>query len=131
MSEQIQVHRFDVVVVGAGPAGAHAAGSMARAGLEVALVDRKAKGHAGAQWLNGVAPWMMDKAGVPRPASTKGKERGPIFSMAVPGAERRVRIVDNPVLDVDMRELGTELADAFEAAPSAHPFWEHDVTGVN
>ncbi|MBT6179518.1 MAG: FAD-dependent oxidoreductase [Deltaproteobacteria bacterium] len=131
MSEQIQVHRFDVVVVGAGPAGAHAAGSMARAGLEVALVDRKAKGLAGAQWLNGVAPWMMDKAGVPRPASTKGKERGPIFSMAVPGAERRVRIVDNPVLDVDMRELGTELADAFEAAPSAHPFWEHDVTGVN
>ena len=46
MSGQIQTQSVDVVVIGAGPAGAHAAGSMARAGLEVALVDRKAKGKA-------------------------------------------------------------------------------------
>ena len=130
MSEQIQVRTFDVVVVGAGPAGAHAAGCMARAGLEVALVDRKPKGGAGAQWLNGVAFWMLDEAGVPRPTSTMGQDKGPIFSMAVPGAQRRVRIVDNPVLDMDMRELGAELADTFEQSPSAHPFWKHDVTDV-
>lgn len=130
MSEKIQVRRFDVVVVGAGPAGVHAAGSMARAGLDVALVDRKPKGKAGAQWLNGVAPWMLEAAGVPMPASAVGKT-GVIFTMGVPGAERRVRLVDNPVIDVDMRELGAELAAAFEKAPSAYPFWEHDVTGVD
>ena len=48
MSEQIQSQSVDVVVVGAGPAGAHAAGCMARAGLDVALVDRRLKGQAGA-----------------------------------------------------------------------------------
>ena len=130
MSGQIQTQSVDVVVIGAGPAGAHAAGSMARSGLEVALVDRKAKGKAGAQWLNGVAPWMLDKAGVPRPASTNNRDRGPIFSMAAAGAQRRVRIVDNPVLDMNMIELGLELADSFEQCGSAHSFWEHDVIDV-
>ena len=96
----------------------------------MALVDRKAKGKAGAQWLNGVAPWMLDEAGVARPASTNNRDRGPIFSMAAPGAKRRVRIVDNPVLDMNMIELGTELAEAFEVCNSAHSFWEHDVVDV-
>lgn len=131
MSQQIDVISVDVVVVGAGPTGAHAAACMARAGLEVALVDRKPKGAAGAQWLNGVAFWMLDTAGVTRPASIQGCESGQIFSMEAPGASRRIRITDNPVCDLDMRELGLQLANEFENAGSAHAYWEFDVADVH
>lgn len=124
-------HSVDVVVAGAGPAGAHAAACMAHAGLEVALIDRKPKGGAGAQWLNGVPIWMLDEAGVSRPASLGERTMGPIFSMTTPTASRRVRVTRNPVSDLDMRELGQQLADTFESAPSASSYWEHDIIDVN
>jgi len=54
--------RFDVVIVGAGTAGASAAYQFARRGRRVALVDAKAFDASGARWVNGVAPWMFAPA---------------------------------------------------------------------
>ncbi len=120
---------FDVVVVGAGPAGAHAAGLLAHGGLRVALVDRRARGEAGAQWVNGVAFWMLEAAGVMRPSELEGKpDRGPPFTMCVPGSDTRLRVENNPVADLDMRAFGLELVERFESASSGESFWEHHVS---
>ena len=43
------VDRADVVVVGAGPCGAHAAGELAQLGLDVIVIERRSRGEAGAQ----------------------------------------------------------------------------------
>ncbi|HLU43307.1 MAG TPA: FAD-dependent oxidoreductase, partial [Microthrixaceae bacterium] len=46
--------KYDVVVVGAGTAGANAALQLARRGRSVLLVERRAAHLGGAQWHNGV-----------------------------------------------------------------------------
>ena len=63
------VQRFvvDVVVLGAGTAGANAAGQLAERGLRVVLLERRAATDAGAQWHNGVLDWQFVAAGVDPP----------------------------------------------------------------
>ena len=56
----------DVVVVGAGTAGAAAAWQLARRGLRVTVLKRRSRAAAGARWVNGVPPWTFDAAGIPR-----------------------------------------------------------------
>jgi pyruvate/2-oxoglutarate dehydrogenase complex dihydrolipoamide dehydrogenase (E3) component len=46
----VEAETFDVVVVGAGPAGEHAAGRLADAGLAVALVERELVGGECSYW---------------------------------------------------------------------------------
>ena len=65
----MKAHEYDVVVVGAGSAGACAAYHLAGSGLSVALLDRRDLSAAGARWPNGIPPWMFDRAGLDRPES--------------------------------------------------------------
>lgn len=61
------MRRADVVVVGAGTAGAAAALSFARRGASVILVDRRSEGRTGARWIDSVPRWCFEQAGVDAP----------------------------------------------------------------
>jgi flavin-dependent dehydrogenase len=115
--------RGDVVVVGAGPAGAWAAAQMARAGLRVALVDRARRGEAGAQWVNGVAGWCFEAAALSPPQAPELLGEGHRFHLLSPSGSARVVVEDNPIFEVDMRALGARVAAAAEAAGAAL-YWE-------
>ncbi len=50
----MQIHEFDVAVLGAGPAGAASALFHARSGFRVALIERREFAKAGPSWVNGL-----------------------------------------------------------------------------
>jgi flavin-dependent dehydrogenase len=112
---------FDVVVVGAGSAGAAAAGFLAAAGRRVALTDVRPFGGAGARWVNGVPPWMFDRAGVARPEPPERRPGGAPFTLLGPDGRRHLTLEPNPVWSVDMRLLVDRLQRAACAA-GATPF---------
>jgi flavin-dependent dehydrogenase len=103
--------RLDVVVVGAGIAGSACASLLARGGRSVALVDRRAIGNAGARWVNGVPLRGFDEAGLARPTAPELRKQGHPFVVASPSGRVRRRVVDNPILEIDMRLLGERLRD--------------------
>ncbi|MFH1530382.1 MAG: FAD-dependent oxidoreductase [Pseudomonadota bacterium] len=100
---------FDVVVVGAGTAGAAAAAFLAESGHRVAIVERRPFDEGGARWINAVPGWMFDRAGVAQP---EGEERHGIFGTASfrSPLDRATLDIDGvPAWDVDMRALGDRL----------------------
>ena len=100
---------FDVVVIGAGTAGASAAAFIAEAGRRVAIVERRPFNEGGARWINAVPSWMFDRAGVAQPG---GDEYHGVFGTASfrsPLNRAALDIDDVPVWDVDMRALGDRL----------------------
>ncbi len=106
---------FDVVVMGAGTAGAAAARCLAQGGRSVALLDARALDGAGARWVNGVPPWMFDAAGVPRPSPPERRGEG-AFVMRGAHGDRGLRLDPSPVWPVDMRHLVARLHADAEAA---------------
>lgn len=96
---------FDAVVVGAGSAGAATAFQLARHGLRVALVERNDLGAAGAHWVNGVAPWMFERAGIPLPQPPELRTGEMPFLLHAADGRRGVRVAQNPVWQIDMRRL--------------------------
>ncbi len=96
---------LDVIVVGAGTAGATAAWHLARGGARVALIDHRRPDAAGARWINGVPPWMFDEAQVPAPQAPELRPTGGAFSICGLAGIERVRLSPNPVWAVDMRLL--------------------------
>ncbi len=58
---------FDIVVLGAGPAGAASALFLAEAGFRVALVEQREFAKAGPSWVNGVHPEGFAKVGLAAP----------------------------------------------------------------
>jgi flavin-dependent dehydrogenase len=101
----VSSERFDVVIVGAGTAGAAAARQFARRGARVALVDGRRLDEAGARWVNGVPPWMFDEAGVDRPETPELRGAGGPFTLLGTGGTRALSITPAPVWGVDMRLL--------------------------
>lgn len=104
-----ETKHFDVVVVGAGPAGAHVAGQIALQGRTVALLDRRPMDDAGAQWHNGVVAWQFEEAGVAPPVPdeiTPGKGTGRMFA---PDGTLAGVVTDAPTVRADMGALGRSL----------------------
>ncbi|MBI4510394.1 MAG: FAD-dependent oxidoreductase [Deltaproteobacteria bacterium] len=119
----------DIAVVGAGPAGAACAAFLAEGGRTVVLLDARPMAQAGAQWVNGVASWMFDQVGVARPKSPECRGGEHAFVAVSPSGKKRVRVDENPVLDVDIRLLGSRLRERARSA-GARLFGETHVDQV-
>ena len=101
--------RFDVVVVGAGPAGAHVAGGFAQRGRTVALLDRRPIDEAGAQWHNGVVAWQFAEAGAPAPVPDEITPNEGATHLFGPDGTLGCRYTGSPTVRADMGVLGTAL----------------------
>lgn len=64
----METHKFDIVVLGAGPAGAASALFLAEAGFKVALVEQREFAKAGPSWVNGLHLDTFQKIGLAEPA---------------------------------------------------------------
>ncbi|HJL19029.1 MAG TPA: FAD-binding protein [Sandaracinaceae bacterium LLY-WYZ-13_1] len=101
--------RVDVLVVGAGTAGAAAAACAAREGLSVLCLDRGPLARAGAHWVNGVSQAQFEEAGFdpPRGEELRGDDAG--FHLIAGYGPERVTIRGHGKLEVDMRHLVARL----------------------
>ena len=104
------------MVVGAGTAGAHVAGALARNGRAVALVDRRSPARAGARWCNGILPWQFERAGLALPSCDEVRGAGGAVHLLSPGRNHRVTVPVDPVWDVDVGRVGDRLRAEAEAA---------------
>ena len=99
----------DVVVVGAGTAGAGVALQFARRGRRVLLLEQRSADAAGARWDNGVVRWHFERAGIDAPEPPECVQRGATVMVGPDGTS--FALAENPVLDTDMRALGARLLD--------------------
>lgn len=97
--------RVDLLVVGAGTAGAAAAGRAAARGLRVLCVDRGPLGAAGAHWRNGVTRDAFVDAAIPAPDGDEVAGDDAAFHMHAGWGPERVTMRRHGVLEVDMRHL--------------------------
>ncbi len=105
----METRRTDVVVVGAGSAGAAAAWQLARRGLRVALLDRRPADRCGARWVNGIPLWMFDAARVPRPEPPELRDDQGGFLLLGKEERRPLRLPGAPLPSVDMPRLVARL----------------------
>lgn len=109
---------FDVIVVGAGAAGAAAALFLREAGRSVALIDKRDVGETGARWVNSVPAWCFEEAGLPVPhGELLFRDHGTHgIHLVAPDGRGRVSIAAPAVLHVDMRRLTEDLVRRAEQA---------------
>jgi flavin-dependent dehydrogenase len=119
----------DVVVVGAGIAGAACAAMLAEGGREVLLIDRRSFDQAGARWVNGVPAWAFVASGVLPPLAPERRAEGDTYLLAGPSARPYVRVTVPDVWSVDMRHLGERLRRRAWAA-GVHPAEQTTLTSV-
>lgn len=103
--------RPDVLVVGAGSAGAAAAAFLAEQGRHVVVVDTRRPEAAGARWANGIPGWCFDEAGLARPAPPErlrpGATHGAVLCDAT--GSHRVHVPADPLIHTDMPALVARL----------------------
>jgi flavin-dependent dehydrogenase len=108
--------RADVVIVGAGTAGAAAAAACASRGLRTICLEQRPLADAGARWLNGVPAWTFRDAGIALPEGEELRGAGHAFHIVSGWGPRRLVLRDHELYEVDMRHLVARLqATAREA----------------
>lgn len=114
----MNLERPDVLVVGAGSAGAAAAAFLAEAGRRVLVVDPRRPEAAGARWANGIPGWCFDEAGADRPAPPECLRPGATYGAVLCNADGTVRIAvpADPLIHVDMPSLVARLQARARAA---------------
>ena len=124
------IHSPDVLVIGAGSAGAAAAAGLAEGGWSVVLADRRPAAEAGAQWINAVPGWLFDKAAVARPEPPERVRPGETHASVLADGRGRVCTVvaSDPGLHVDMGLLTQRLHH--RARDAGVTFLQGRVTGV-
>lgn len=107
------LRRTDVLVIGAGSAGATAARFFAERGRSVIVADKRARGATGARWLNLVPRWCFERAGVAVPSGdeTPLGDGAHGSHLIAPGGRARVSLPSLPNVHVDMRRFVDRLVD--------------------
>lgn len=100
---------FDVVVVGAGTAGANAAYQFARRGRKVLLVERRPAHLAGAQWNNGVLDRHFHRAGLEPPSGPERASEGGAVHLRATDPRIGPDLHVSPTVGADMALLGDRL----------------------
>jgi flavin-dependent dehydrogenase len=110
--------KVDVVVVGAGTAGAGVAHQCASRGMRVVVLERRSLRQAGARWVNGVALHHLDAAGIPRPEDDDDElvTAPENFHLVAGWGPERVVVKDHGVSDLDMRYLVSRLQNLARSA---------------
>jgi len=119
----------DVLIIGAGTAGAAAAAACAQRHMKVICVDARRLEAAGARWVNGVPEWCFEEAGVPAPKGAELRGRGAPFHMIAGRGPSRVLLRGHGLMDVDMRHLIARLQEYARGA-GAYLQGEQRVRGV-
>jgi flavin-dependent dehydrogenase len=101
----------DVVVVGAGTAGANAAHQLARRGRRVLLVERRPADAGGAQWHNGVLDRQFAEAGLAPPTGDERAAAGVTVHIRARDPRTGPTIVDAPPVRAHMGLLGRRLRE--------------------
>lgn len=96
---------YDVVVVGAGTAGANTAVQFARRGRSVLLLDQRSADAAGARWDNGIVEWQFTRAGIAFPDVEEDRRGGRTTTVMVGPGGTGFRVEDPPTRGADMRAL--------------------------
>ncbi len=104
----------DVVVVGAGNAGAAAALCLAEAGLAVRVVEAGPLSLAGARWSDDLPPWLFDRARISRPEPPERRNRDVPYVLFGAG-DSRVELPASPMWAVDVPRLVARLRDLASA----------------
>lgn len=112
------IRDVDVLVVGAGSAGAATALAFAQAGRTVVMVDKRDHGTTGARWVNAVPRWCFEEArfDVPPNAVVFAHRGSRGFHLVAPNGSARVCMRDVPLLHIDMRALVADLVERALAA---------------
>ena len=108
--------RADVLIIGAGTAGAAAAAACAQRHMKVVCADARRLEDSGARWVNGVPEWCFEEAGVPAPKGTELRGQGAPFHMIAGQGPSRVVLRGHGLMDVDMRHLIARLQEYARSA---------------
>jgi flavin-dependent dehydrogenase len=120
----------DVLVIGAGTAGAAAAARLAEGGCSVVLADRRPAEEAGACWINAIPGWLFDEAALARPEPPERVRAAEIHASVLADGHGRVCTVveSDPGLHVDMGSLTRRLQQ--RARDAGVDFLQGRVTGI-
>jgi len=114
----------DILIVGAGPVGAHAAHLFAERGFKVVLLEKNKREACGARWVNGVPLWQLEDAGLQKPPPNEIHHSGNLFSIISPLSQHRITLNDAQLLDIDMRHFGLRLLSKAESHPNVTTYFE-------
>ena len=95
----------DVLILGAGTAGAAAAAACARRGMRVRVLEAGPLETAGAHWFNGVPAWAFDAVGLDRPKHPECAAEGVPFHLVVGWGPERLVVRNHDLMEVDMALL--------------------------
>ena len=105
MKKEKNTHTFDVIVIGAGPAGSAAAAFIRERGFTVALIEQNRFENAGPAWVNGMVPEAFDRAGLARPQGKECELADFPIVMASRKSDRRVEIPGRVIWNISMPRL--------------------------
>ncbi len=101
--------RVDVVIIGAGTAGAAAAFHLARRGMSALCLDRRPLDGAGAHWVNSVAVNLFEEAAIPLPEGDEIVGGNRPFYLFAGWGPRRIELDSHGAPELDMRKLVARL----------------------
>ncbi|MDG1479491.1 MAG: NAD(P)/FAD-dependent oxidoreductase [Myxococcota bacterium] len=108
--------QYDVVIIGAGSAGASTALSCARRGLRTLCLDARHLSRAGASWINAIPRHCFTAAGITPPFGAEHVSEGAPFYLIAGWEGPSFRIPSDGLIEVDMRQLVDRLQrEAIEA----------------
>lgn len=108
--------QYDVVIIGAGSAGASTALSCARRGLRTLCLDARPLSRAGASWINAIPRQCFTDAGITPPFGAEHVSEGTPFYLIAGWEGPSFRVPSDGLIEVDMRQLIDRLQREASAA---------------